>query len=533
MASKKDILARVWDAIRDHAERRDDKASSPAVKKLRALQKSITADEAIAGAEAWLDRHAARLAIRRGKPGGELKQRKLHPFQRALVDRFGFLEIAIPQARMHRHGLRVFGWAPDYPACHLPTQEAQHAAMCASAKAKLMRDEKDEWTGRTKLVPVLATLEGVLNEWAASPTTIVAIDDYTSDQGGTRGGTAFHLGSPDRPSLGPGFAFLAKLFILEQRLAEIAELRQLATTCGVALDLDGVLRCEPNITIDLQYWSDHSRVEIARELARGAGKRSEIDPLLSNQADALQERVAGAGVRMQHNRLIAVLSVKLAELDFPAALDRLAHIAKMHEDPALADPEAPPPAPPEPDEQQLAAAMLTITELTEKALGNKKKKQPPQWRDLAAMRAVPPAELTALLQFHQTWLHAHRDDRHAWSVHEWLEVMLAMYGGTADPAQLSLWLRDLRGLSLAGKDLTAANLVQAIADEVDFSNAALAHICMTDSSAAGARFDGADLRGADFSRTNLRGASFRNANCAGTDFEDCDLSTCDFTGATR
>lgn len=143
------------------------------------------------------------------------------------------------------------------------------------------------------------------------------------------------------------------------------------------------------------------------------------------------------------------------------------------------------------------------------------------------------AERDDLVSLHRTWLADHRHLPHSWiplCTNHSPVVPFTHYWGRSDD-QASLSLRDLRGLSFSGVDLQASQLVAAIADGVDFTNATLEDSFGCDMRARGATFDGARLARADFSRSDFTGASFRNADCSSVDFEDCMLDGADFTDA--
>lgn len=112
--------------------------------------------------------------------------------------------------------------------------------------------------------------------------------------------------------------------------------------------------------------------------------------------------------------------------------------------------------------------------------------------------------------------------------------------------------RDLRGMSLEGRDLTQVALrLKNISDGL-FSGAILNHVDMSFTSAlrtsfvnarmqairanSDSKFDDADFSGADLSHAQMNGASMRRARFLGANlshgvFTNCDLHEADFRGA--
>lgn len=141
------------------------------------------------------------------------------------------------------------------------------------------------------------------------------------------------------------------------------------------------------------------------------------------------------------------------------------------------------------------------------------------------------SELAELLSRHATWLTEHRDLPHIWIAMYFPHDFDVAVDALDDPTRTSLSRRDLRGLSFENVDLSGAQLLDSIADDVSFRGANLSNAFAAQLRARGAVFDGATLRDTDFSRSDLTRASFKNADCRGADFENCILEGADFSGA--
>lgn len=120
-----------------------------------------------------------------------------------------------------------------------------------------------------------------------------------------------------------------------------------------------------------------------------------------------------------------------------------------------------------------------------------------------AGRALPAAELDAVLAVHRTWLQAY--DAVLGDYLRWL----TQFRGVVlhpDSAALDAALADPRRANLCGARLAGARL-------------------------AGARLGGSDLSGSDLGRADLAGADLAGADLTGADLAGADLSRADLTGA--
>src|SRR5690606_9599086 len=155
-----------------------------------------------------------------------------------------------------RDGLRIYGWAPDTADSHLPTNLGAYRAMCAAIGASV-ESKAAEMEEKSKLVPMLGTLEGVLDVWGAGPRSIAPHNSLARDRDGTSFGTSFYWEDPDHPRWGPSFALIARLFLLEQRIDRIARLKRLETICRTVADVrfDPLYRlrlaADPRIVVSL------------------------------------------------------------------------------------------------------------------------------------------------------------------------------------------------------------------------------------------------------------------------------------------
>ncbi len=112
-------------------------------------------------------------------------------------------------------------------------------------------------------------------------------------------------------------------------------------------------------------------------------------------------------------------------------------------------------------------------------------------------------------------------------------IPLNIYQGAgSEGSQLEIRMKKFEpGTSLAGKDLSYADLSGALCEHVDFSGANLDGAILTDGFFANASFEGASMRNIDFSGADFTNASFKNANLQDGDFEIVNCSNADFTGA--
>ncbi len=91
---------------------------------------------------------------------------------------------------------------------------------------------------------------------------------------------------------------------------------------------------------------------------------------------------------------------------------------------------------------------------------------------------------------------------------------------------------DLRGAKLDGADLEGAVLARANLEGVSLSGAKLGRANLGEARAKGADFEGAHLEKATLMRGDFEGASFRRAILTGADFFETRLPRCDLEGAT-
>lgn len=89
----------------------------------------------------------------------------------------------------------------------------------------------------------------------------------------------------------------------------------------------------------------------------------------------------------------------------------------------------------------------------------------------------------------------------------------------------------MKSCALRRLDATGANLNEADFSGGDFKGAKLAQINSWKLEAAGARFDGVDLRKASLLECNFRGASFRKAKLHEASVKECDFSDADLSEA--
>lgn len=344
-------LETVWALVAEHVRRDHDAASSAEVKALRSEQKRIAAKAVPGAIEAWIARHGAALEVRRGVAQGAASRvadavGPLHPLHRTLIEHFGFLEIRIalshwPYAR-HADGLRILGWCEEDAWCHAPRMAQLHRAHFAKRNEET-RGEDKELAANLALAPMLTSLEGLRDQWAANAKKVKWIQEGNRDN-------VFNLDSTNcsDPRFGAAYALLARLRILELRLANIARARALHAMCNAITPTDFddhghlFLRDDPQIRLrpSVHRFGGAHGVLARRVLEDGPqGLVFKTDAVQAARAAALAKRVSR--VRVLHSGETVTAEANLPLDAGPqlvaSTLAALQHVPKMWHDPTLPD----------------------------------------------------------------------------------------------------------------------------------------------------------------------------------------------------
>jgi hypothetical protein len=268
---------------------------------------ALPVDAALAAVERWLAVHEPRLAIRRGEPADieglpRVGAGKLHPFHRALLARFGHLEIALAPAYWAHarpgEGLRVLGVAPPSSRCDLVTEAARREEALARIEAN--EDdarEKKRLAARRARVPILTTLEGVADAWTAKSSGAIAWELDRSIAGAYR---ASHGESHLDPARGPAFALVARLLELEGRMSWIDRARAIERAVNevepARFDARLHLRLPRDPAIVIRLVEPRARgapraVSIVRVLERAAQ-----DPVIDRRIDRAAREARSAAI---------------------------------------------------------------------------------------------------------------------------------------------------------------------------------------------------------------------------------------------